>query len=181
MAEEISNHHIVAALKLGIAAVQRGDYASALPVFTALYQSIPPEKAPEGLSYFALCVAKVEHKGKRAIDLCRQAIDLHPGDGRHHANLVRLYIILKSRKSAIDTLEEGLRRMPKDEMLIAVREEIGYRKLPSLSWLSRTHPLNKAYGELSNSLSGATGYFFFIVAVILMGWVFTKVFFLILK
>src|SRR5689334_10355145 len=101
-------------LALGISATERGEYASALHVLRRVYELVPPAAAPLGLSYYGLCVAKAEKKTKNAVELCQKAIELQFYEGKHWANLVRVYIAGKSRRKAIEVLEDGLRKLKND-------------------------------------------------------------------
>ena len=84
-------------------------------------------------------------------DLCEKAIALQPYEGSHWANLVRLYVGVKNRKKAVEVLETGLKKHPKDGKLLRVREEIGYRQAPSLIFLPRAHPLNKFFSRTASA------------------------------
>lgn len=141
-------------LTLGISATDRGDYHGALELFRRVYQVVPPDKAPQGLSSYGLCVAKVERKTKTAAELCQKAIEVEFYEGRHWANLVRVYIAGNSRRKAVEVLETGLKKMRKDSALLRVREEIGYRKAPYLRLLSRQNPINKFYSRTAAKLKG---------------------------
>lgn len=134
-------------LALGIAATERGDYAAGLQLLGHLYQLVPPEKMPKGLSSYGLCVAKAGAKNKAGADICEKAIKLEFYEGRHWANLVRVYIAAKNRKKAVEILENGLKKMRNDKALLRVREEIGYRRAPYFRFLKRTNPLNKLYSR----------------------------------
>jgi hypothetical protein len=134
-------------LNVGIAATDRGDFENALRVFSAVYTKVPADQMPHGLSSYGLCLARVEGKRKQGADLCRKAIQLQSYEGRHHANLVRVYITAKNRKKAVDVLDDSLRRLRNDPELIRVRREIGYRQSPQISFLPRTNPLNKLYSR----------------------------------
>jgi len=134
-------------LSLGIAATERGEYANALRVLSHVYTTVPPDKMPQGLSSYGLCLARVEGKRKLGADLCQKAILLESYEGRHRANLVRIYITAKNRKKAVDTLDDSLRKLRNDPELIRVRQEIGYRQSPQLSFLSRTNPINKLFSR----------------------------------
>jgi hypothetical protein len=131
----------------------RGHYVAALPIFTAIYAHIPAEKYPQGLSSYGLCLSRIEHKNKLGVELCERAMLLQPSDMSHRANLVRLYAAAKNRRKAIEALERGLRQKRKDAKLLLVRDEIGYRKSPSLRFLRRTHPLNKLYSRMARVLA----------------------------
>ena len=139
-------------LSRAIEAATRGEYALALPMLAAVYQVVPADKYPQGLSSYGLCLSKIQHKNKAGAELCEKAIAIQPYEGRHWANLVRLYIGVKNRKKAVDVLEKGLKKLRNDETLIKVRNEIGYRKAPYFRFLRRQHPLNKLYSRMSTTL-----------------------------
>ena len=139
-------------LTRGVDLTARGDYAAALPILAAVYKTVPPEQNPYGLSAYGLCLSKIEHKNKLGAELCEKAIKLQGYEGLHWANLVRLYIGVKNRKKAVEVLENGLKKHPKDSKLLKVREEIGYRKAPYLHFLPRTHPVNKFYSRSTGSV-----------------------------
>ena len=134
-------------LARGIDLTARGHYGAALPIFVTVYKHIAPEKYPQGLSSYGLCLARVERKNKLGAELCERAMVLQPGDMSHRANLVRLYAAANQRRKAVDVLEKGLRRARYDPKLLLVRDEIGYRQSPSLRFVRGTHPLNKLYSR----------------------------------
>jgi len=130
-----------------------GDYFAALQVFTAVYQTVAPDKYPQGLSSYGLCLSRVEHKNRLGAELCERAMVLQPYDASHRANLVRLYAGTKNRKKAVEVLEKGLSRVRQNARLLYVRDEIGYRKAPSLRFLRRTDPVNKLYSRCARFLT----------------------------
>jgi hypothetical protein len=136
----------------GIDLAARGHYVAALPIFATVYQHVAPERYPQGLSSYGLCLSRVEHKNKLGVELCERAMLLQPSDTSHRANLVRLYAAANNRRKAIEVLERGLGRIRQDRKLLQVRSEIGYRRSPSLRFLPRTHPLNKAYSRCAKVL-----------------------------
>ena len=143
---------IAQVLSRGRVLAERGDYAAALPIFAMVYKTVSPEKYPQGLSSYGLCLSRVEHKNKFGVELCQRAMLLQPSDGLHRANLVRLYAAAKNRRKAIEVLEKGLSKVRQDAKLLMVRDEIGYRTSPSLRFLRRTNPLNKVYSYCARVL-----------------------------
>lgn len=129
-----------------------GEYLRALTMFLEIYgtENQPPltnPKAANGLSFFGLCIAKVNQKFKEAIDLCKRAIDLEFYNGDHYANLARVYLAAGKRKLAIDTAESGLKIVPEHEELLEVRHELGVRSRPTVPFLDRSHPINVTLGQ----------------------------------
>src|SRR5262249_18819387 len=114
----------------GIELTARGEFARALEIFAAVYNNVSPERFPQGLSSYGLCLSRIEHKNKVGAELCEKAIALQPHDASHWANLVRLYAGAKNRRRAVDVLERAMKKLPNDERLLRVRTEIGYRQRP---------------------------------------------------
>jgi hypothetical protein len=139
-------------LNTAIAATDRGEYESALRVLSVVYTKVAAERLPQGLSSYGLCLARVEGKRKFGAELCQKAIHLQSYEGRHHANLVRVYITAKNRKKAVDVLDDSLRKLRNDPELIRVRREIGYRQSPQIAFLSRTNPITKLYSRFAPRL-----------------------------
>jgi hypothetical protein len=168
-------------LNVGIAATDRGEYANALRLLSAVYTRVPPEKMPQGLSSYGLCLARVEGKRKMGADLCQKAIELQAFEGKHHANLVRIYVVAKNRRKAVDTLDDSLRKLRNDPELLRVRQEIGYRQAPQLSFLSRTNPINKLFSRYATRLRRRGRIVLIAAAVILYAAMIASIFKLIVK
>lgn len=169
------------ALNAGIAATERGDYENALRVFSAVYKTVPADKMPDGLSSYGLCLARVEGKRKMAADLCQKAIQLQAYEGRHWANLVRVYIVAKNRKKAVETLDDSMKRLRNDPELLRVREEIGFRQAPELTFLPRRNPINKAFSLYSARLARRGKIILIVVASLLYAGIVAGIFKLIVK
>lgn len=131
------------ALRVAVAATERGDYAGAIKVFNAVYGDPSIAAAPDGLSAYGLCVALEEKQTKKGVDLCRAAINAQLWDSRHYCNLINLHLKKANRKSAVEVLEEGLDRMPTDAALLALRDKMGFRESPPIPFLSRESIFNR--------------------------------------
>ena len=128
------------------------DYLRALTLFLDIYGSEDPPsinvaKSAEGLSFFGLCLALVQKKFKPAIDLCRRAIELQFYTAEHYANLTRVYVAAGNRKKALETVDSGLKQIPDDPSLLAVRKSLGVRAKPAVPFLDRAHPINVTLGQ----------------------------------
>lgn len=167
MSENASVTEIGQMLAVGVAAAERGDYDGALKLLSHLYRLVPPDKFPEGLSAYGLCVAKVEKKNKAGAEFCQQAIKLQPFEGKHWANLVRVYIAGKNRRKAVEVLESGLKKMRNDVALLQVRDEIKYRQAPYFRFLRRQHPLNKLYSRTAGRLKRRGKIIALVIAVLI--------------
>jgi hypothetical protein len=168
-------------LNVGIAATDRGEYARALQVLSAVYTSVPPEKMPQGLSSYGLCLARVEGKRKLGADLCQKAISLQSYEGKHRANLVRVYVVAKNRRKAVETLDDSLRKLRNDPELLRVRQEIGYRQSPQLSFLPRQNPLNRLFSRYAVRVQRRGKVILIVVASLLYAGIVAGIFKLIVK
>lgn len=135
------------AIQEGISSVREEDYLKGLNLLAEGYSGQVETVLPDGLSHYALCIALVQRKFKPAIDLCKKAIELQFYNAEHYANLARVYVAAGNRKKAVETAEQGLKILPDDETLIAVRRELGLRARPALPFLSRENPLNRKLGQ----------------------------------
>ncbi len=131
------------AMRLGIAATERGDYPQAIKVFKVLYED-PRIKVPvEGLSFYGLCVAIEDKQTKKGIDLCKAAIAAQFYDSRHYVNLIRLHLKKGNKPSAVEVLNDALSRMPKDSSILKLQAELGMGARPPIGFLHRDNPLNR--------------------------------------
>ena len=135
------------AIQAGISAVQEEDFLKGLNLLAEGYSGQVESVLPDGLSYYGLCLALVQKKFKPAIELCRKSIELQFYNPAHYSNLSRVYVAAENRKRAIEAVEQGLKIFPDDDLLLAVRAELGIRSRPAVPFLSRTNSLNRAIGR----------------------------------
>lgn len=152
----LTGREFTAAIKAGVAYVERGDYKQGYAALNAVYGRGAEGLPSDGLSHYGLCVAVMEKQTRKGAELCRAAIDSQFFSAVHFVNLIRLYVIRGNRKAAVEALHEGLSRLPNDRALLRVREEIGYRQPPVVSFLHRDNPMNKALGKLRARKSNST-------------------------
>lgn len=134
-------------MRNGIEAVRKHEYLLGLTLLGQAYSGRGELPAPDGLSFYGLCIALVQKKFKPAVDLCKKAIELQFYHGEHYANLARVYLAAEHRKKAISTVHKGLKVVPEDENLIQLRRELGVRRPPPIPFLSRDNPLNVVLGR----------------------------------
>lgn len=126
MADSNSEQQILQAIKIGIAATQKGDHEAALKMFKAVYQNPAISKPPpDGLSFFGLSLAIGEKQVGKGIQCCKDAIAAQFFDERHHENLVRIHLHKGNRTSAESALQEGIRNVPTGARLMALQKEMG--------------------------------------------------------
>ncbi|HEY0592104.1 MAG TPA: hypothetical protein VGE86_11625 [Thermoanaerobaculia bacterium] len=135
------------AMRRGIQAVREEEYLLGLSLLSDAYSSRRDVPPPDGLSYYAVCVALVQKKIKPAVDLCKKAIELQFYHAEHYANLARVYIAGDNRKKALLAIAEGLKISPEDENLLKLRAELGRRRKPAIPFLPRDNALNVMIGR----------------------------------
>lgn len=135
------------AMQRGIEAVRKEEYLLGLTLLGQAYSAGRDIPAPDGLSYYGLCVALVQKKFKPAVELCKKAIEMQFYHGEHYANLARVYVAGESRRKALTTIERGLQVVPDDDELLRLRNDLGLRRKPPIPFLSRSNPLNVAIGR----------------------------------
>lgn len=142
------------AISVAIDATRRGDYKGALKLFRLIYDDKSQGNVPAtGLSYYGVCLLKVERKTKQAIELAETAREREFYDAHHWANLAFIYLDSGSRRRAVTVLHDGLERMPKDPTLLQVREQIGYRRGSVIKFLHRDNPVNVFLGKRPHLLT----------------------------
>jgi len=138
-------------IEQGIAAAKREDYLAAMNLLMDAYNegqfSKAGAKSSEALSYYGLCIALVQKKYKLAIEFCQKAIEMNFYWPDHYTNLARVYIAASMKRKAFETMEKGLSMFPEDRGLRRVRQEMGVRARPSVPFLGRDNPINKALGR----------------------------------
>jgi tetratricopeptide (TPR) repeat protein len=145
-----------AALRRGIHAVNNGDLRQGLAIFSSVYDE-HSEEPVDALSHYGLCLAVVERKYKPAIRMCQRAMDVQFYNTAHYANATRVLIAAGNRRRAVEVLDEGLKRHPKDPLLLEVRQRIGWRRGSVIPFLGRDNPVNVYLGRRRAGARRAAG------------------------
>lgn len=135
-----------AVLKRGIAAVEKEDYQQGFQILSSIYNEHSDEPV-DGLSHYGLCLALLQKKHKQGLRLCHRAIDIQFYHSVHYANTTKVYLNAGNRKKAVATLEQGLARLPKDQVLVNLRERIGWRRTNAIPFLHRDNFINVWFGK----------------------------------
>jgi predicted Zn-dependent protease len=112
-------------------------------------------KNPFYLSYTGLLAAVAEKRFGDAETLCREAIGVKCNHAQLYLNLAEVYHQAGRTSEAIATLERGLVSAGRDFRIRRALERIGMRRAPVLTFLHRSHPLNRTLGKLRHRFSGA--------------------------
>src|SRR5262249_22122810 len=137
-------------LERGREAVKREQWANAATLMSAYVDRWVARKSPPpagAVATYALCLGHT-HELQRGLDLAKRAQRSDSRNPNVYWCLAQLYILARSRRDAIDTVERGLRFAPDNFVLLRLRKRLGVRQPPPLPFLSRGHKLNVRLGRL---------------------------------
>lgn len=139
----------------GMEALGRGEPVKALAMFEAAIRLDRKFRAgarpqPRYLSFYGLCLGLESHRWKEAVDLCREAVSAESYNPDLHLNLGRVLVAAGRRKEGWEALRRGLEVDEAHEGLKRAIASMGERKRPALSFLPRSHPLNRMLGKMAH-------------------------------
>lgn len=111
-------------------------------------------KNPFYLSYTGLLAALAEKRFGDGESLCREAIEMRHNHAQLYLNLAEVYQSAGRAQDAIQVLEKGLVSAGRDFRIRRALEKMGMRRDPVLSFLHRSHPLNRTLGRWRHRLAG---------------------------
>jgi tetratricopeptide (TPR) repeat protein len=130
----------------GCAALDSGRADAALEHFRAAHRLDPTR--PAYRSYLGLCLALVERRFDRGLELCRTAAkEEFYNPGLYH-NLARVHLAFGFKAEAIRYLRRGLMIDPGSRSIASELERLGLRRRPALAFLPRQSALNRWLGRL---------------------------------
>src|SRR6185295_1767321 len=138
----------------GIDQCRKGDWTGGI-AHLAKAASSAERGAMPGIvfSFLGYGLALKEGRVDEGLALCRHAVRLQLFEPENHLNLARTQLLANDRSGAYRTVREGLRVDRNDKELQALRKSLGVRRRPALSFLGRTHPINRALGRLFHALA----------------------------
>lgn len=138
----------------GIDQCRRGDWDGGLSHLAKAAASAERGSLP-GLvfSFLGYGLALREGRIDEGLALCRHALRLQLFEPENHLNLARTQLLGDDRSGAYRTVREGLRVDRNDKQLQALRKQLGVRRKPALSFLARTHPINRLLGRLRHAIA----------------------------
>jgi tetratricopeptide (TPR) repeat protein len=132
----------------GLNALNNKDHLSALVLFEKAFLL---ENNPTYCSYFAFCLAKERGQYKKAIALCKEAMEKEPDNSDHYLNLGKINELLGNKTEALQIFRQGLSRQANPQ-INAELDRLGARKPPVIPFLKRENPLNKYLGFILKKL-----------------------------
>lgn len=126
----------------GVEHLSKGKSLAALSCFE---HALKKEDSPHIWSYYAFCIAKERGQIKKAMLLCKEAIQREPGNSAHYLNLGRIYLFTRKKEEAITIFREGLTHEP-NEQIVDELNNLVPRKPPVIPFFQRNNPINKYLG-----------------------------------
>jgi tetratricopeptide (TPR) repeat protein len=129
---------------------RRGAWREGLP---ALARIAEQETRPGALpalvySYLGYGIALRQQRLSEGLKLCQHAVKMEFYQAENYLNLARTLVLGGHRRAAVRALADGLKVEPDNEQLLELQHEMGLRKRPVLSFLSRSNPINSLLGRL---------------------------------
>jgi tetratricopeptide (TPR) repeat protein len=134
---------------------RKGNWEQGLP-YLGQYASSEDRASLPGLfySYLGYGIALREQRLDEGLKLCKHAIKIEFYHPENYWNLARLCLLARDRKGAVKAVRDGLKIDPHSPELLDLYKEMGMRRSPVLSFLSRDNPLNRMLGSLRHKLTG---------------------------
>ena len=132
----------------GVHYLLQGKSLAALSCFE---HALNKEDSPSVWSYYAFCIAKERGQVRKAMLLCKDAIEREPDNPVHYLNLGRLYLFTRKKEEAITIFREGLTHAT-NEQIIDELNNLVPRKPSVIPFLHRDNPLNKYLGKILGKL-----------------------------
>lgn len=107
---------------------------------------------PFYLSYQGLALAAAEQNWDDAEEKCLAAIRMRRTQPELYQNLAHICRLAGRKEEAVETLKNGLRLTKRDPRLVEMLRKFGLRRAPVLSFLPRSHVLNRGLGRLRSRL-----------------------------
>ena len=103
---------------------------------------------PYYMSYLGVVLARSEKKWGEAENLCDSAVKMKRNQAQMYLNLADVYKSAGRRDEAVEVLQAGLKFARRDVRLNIAMNRLVPRRQPVLSFLGRTHTVNRQLGKL---------------------------------
>jgi Flp pilus assembly protein TadD len=103
---------------------------------------------PYYMSYLGVVLARSEQKWGEAERLCDAAVRMKRNQAQLYLNLAEVYAQAGRKDDAVDALQAGLKYARRDVRLTIAMNRLTRRREPVLSFLTRTHPVNRQLGMI---------------------------------
>ena len=147
--------HLAAVCERGIDLCRQGEWNQGLVDLAWLIQGKQAKNLPSlCYSYLGYGLAKTQRKVDQGRKLCRHAIRREWFQPENYVNLARTCLLSeKYRQEAWEAVRDGLKVDPDQPELRALRDQLGNRRPPVLTFLSRRNLLNRILGSFRHHLT----------------------------
>lgn len=136
----------------GISLCRQGDWGRGLSILKRVAEAERNGTLPSQFySFLGFGIAKFDRKTGEGLALCRFALKKEFYQPENYVHLARTQLLSGDRRGAVATLERGLRLLPDHVELERLRAEMGRRRAPVFTFLSRTNVLNQIFGRLRSA------------------------------
>lgn len=139
-------------IREGVKLLQRGKLAKAKAAFEQA-RAIDGESAL-ARSYAGLLAGLADKNFETAEELCFRTAVKEPRNAQIQANMAWLQSMQGRRRSAVDYANKALAIDPGNADALRIVKLLGSRRPPPLSFVSRSHPLNRLLGKIRHKLLG---------------------------
>lgn len=112
---------------------------------------------PYYMSYLGVVLAKSEKKWGEAERLCDSAVKMKRNQAQLYLNLADVYKSAGRREEAVEALQAGLKFARRDIRLTIAMNKLSPRRLPVVSFLHRSHPINRQLGMIRHKTLNMLG------------------------
>ena len=108
--------------------------------------------SPEGMSWYAWCVAAYERRYENAVSLALIALQKELRSPEIYMNVGRVFALCGKKELAVKSFNKGLSLDSDHKGLLGEIEELGLRRKPPVEFLSRSNPVNRYLGMVSHKV-----------------------------
>ena len=129
---------------------RRGAWREGLPALARIAeQETRPGSLPALVySYLGYGIALRQQRLSEGLKLCQHAVRMEFYQAENYLNLARTQLLAGHRRPAVRAVADGLKIEPDHAALLELQHELGLRKRPVLSFLSRANPINALLGRI---------------------------------
>ncbi|MBI5886866.1 MAG: hypothetical protein HZB85_09845 [Deltaproteobacteria bacterium] len=130
----------------GVRLTRAGRYADALVVFDS---DICTMLDPLAMSYYAICLVRVEKSFDKALSLCAMAVEKEFFHPEIYLNLGRIFLMKGQKSKAVKAFKRGLQVDETHKEILTEIKKLGLRRRPFITWLPRRNSINIFIGKVT--------------------------------
>ena len=145
----------IAIYERGLERCRSGEWKDGLVDLAFLAEQGPHADVPAlCYSYLGYGLARYRGQIKQGLRLCKHAVRLEFYQPECYVNLARTALLSdRHRRLAANAVFDGLKIDPEHHDLLELRHQVGTRRPPAISFLSRGHILNRILGWIRHQLT----------------------------